>query len=136
MARTSTDLLEPKGHIPLSLFPADTEAQVKERLQAYLREAYARSAVVALEDEGEKDAAAEAWAYHRAYRAAHVEFSTSASRRSIEGQGSSSYDARQIANLAREAASWRTEYDRLADDAEIEPRAARVSSTVRTIFRY
>lgn len=108
MAVAATDLIEPRGRITGSMFPADDPAQLVARVQRYLDAAYTRSDVAALSS---PDEAAEHYAYARAFEAVYLRMSAEPSSVSMSDGGSgavsTSYTQSQIATFKNMAdAEW------------------------------
>lgn len=104
MPVAASELRAPKGDIEDSLFPGESSTAISARLQGYLDEGYVKAAaenVLA----AKQDAAAKAWAYHRAYRAIYVRLTANPSSISLNDQGSSSFLVTQIENMKQLADS-------------------------------
>lgn len=138
MPLTAAAVREPQGHVSPSLFPADDAAALDARLAAYIAEAEARPAVGALDTVENRDAAAAAWVYYRAFRAAHADRLASASQRSVDGSGSSGILWSQIEALGKESERWLDEYQGLTGDAGTPERrtAARQTQSIPLSFRW
>jgi hypothetical protein len=89
MAITSADLLAPLGDIEPSFFPSDDPAALDARLNAYIADGEAQAAAAQV-PEVNTDAAVEAWAYYRAYKAIWLRLSEAPSSLSMIDQGSRS----------------------------------------------
>lgn len=98
MPVAASDLRAPKGDIEDSLFPGESSTAISARLQGYLDEGYTKAGEEAVAS-ADQDAAAKAWAYHRAYRAIYVRLTSNPSTISLNDQGSSSFLVTQIENM-------------------------------------
>lgn len=101
MAVEATDLVAPQGKIEIGFFPGEDEIKTNERLASYLVEGYAKAG--SLSAGAQQDAAAEAWAYHRAYIAIYTRLSITPYHAALNDQGSRTYSSQQI-NVFKELA--------------------------------
>lgn len=138
MPLAAADVTEPRGRIPRALFPSDDAAGFDARMVAYITEAEARDAVLALDTAAERDAAAERWVYYRAFHSAHSERLATALKRDADGAGSSAFSDAQIRGLAQQADRWLAEYQELTADAVAGPvgRARPVTRPLGIEFRF
>lgn len=109
MPLTSVDLLAPTGDIEASFFPKDDAPVLGERLDAYLAEGYAKAS--ALTAPADRDAAALAWAYHRAYRAIAARLAAQPATVSLDGGMSRTYTAAQVQHFTQLADGYAAEFD-------------------------
>jgi hypothetical protein len=100
------DLIAPKGKVEAaSMFPGAAETDLAKRLQSYLDEGYKKSESIVDTDANvqaaRRDDAASHWAYYRVYEAVFLRMSASPTSWTVQGDGSASFTATQIANFER-----------------------------------
>lgn len=123
------------GELEPELFPGETDAQVATRLQGYLDDGYARAAALAAG--AAQDAAAAAWAYHRAYKATYLRLSLAPASESVEGEGSKAYTGAQMAAFRALADEKLAEFTRaVTAQAPVEPGPVTVTMALPVGYRW
>lgn len=105
----ASSLLAPGGEIEPEFFPEEDLDKVTERLDAYLTEGYAKAA--ALSAGTDRENAATAWAYYRAYSAIYRRLLAAPSTWSLADEGSASYTQKQIESFQSLAAAKLEEFE-------------------------
>lgn len=127
-------LIAPEGEIEPAMFPGDKAEALESRVQAYLTHGYEKATAAEVLD-ADRDDAARAWAYHRAFRSVFVRLSASPASVSLDAQCSTSRTAQQIAEFGRLAAQYEAEYLGLVPVAQT-PKPAPTSGAVRTVISW
>jgi hypothetical protein len=99
MAITTESLTAPAGRLASSLFPTDDEEQFEARLEAYVADAEAKTAVIT--DAVKQEEAQLAWAYYRAYDAIYERMTTSPIEVDLDVGGRGTFSTKQIENVER-----------------------------------
>lgn len=134
--KTAADLIEPKGQLSKGLFPEDTTEQAfEDRLQSYLNIAYSLLTQAGVVSLAERDTAALAYAYHRAYKAIHQRLSSTPISVSLTDQGARTYSRDQIATFGNLASDYWTEWEAFIPDLTPPP-AIPPSAPAKTIFTW
>ena len=107
------DLIAPTGKIEgASMFPGASSTDLAKRLQSYLDEGAKKAESITNADAAiqaaTREEAAVHWAYYRAYEAIFLRMNASPSSWSVQGDGTASFTATQIANFEN---LMRTEFD-------------------------
>lgn len=138
MAIVAAALIAPAGELTVELLEelrtlvpaaADTTAVA----QAYADAGNIKGA--ALTDAARQDAAATAWAYHRAFAHRAQQILSGAMSASGDGEGGESYSTAQAQELKKDAARWLAAYEAevAADAAESTPATKPVGSGSQTV---
>jgi hypothetical protein len=131
MALTPDNLLEPTGDLAPELFPGKDSAWIDTLLAAYLADGYARTPATVVGDD--RDRAAAAWAYARAYRHVLARLSRTPATVEISNEGSTTMLSEQIRTFARLATRYESEYNGIIGEAptpDDTPSAAATNSYV------
>lgn len=133
---THSDLYQPTGDLRPEHFDAiGVGAETLEFwLTAYLSEAYARPAVIGAVSD---DAAAAAWAYHRATRILSEEMARSAASKSLGGDIAVGFSREQVIYWETRSREYLAAYEAAVADqlTPVPPkRPVRTSSATPTLF--
>lgn len=104
MAVVPASLQAPAGELEDVLFQGLTPVQITARLQAYIDDAVAKSAL--LTDATQRDSFTIAWAYYRAYRAQAERLAAQPASASLQGLGSMSTSVAQLDFFNRQSVEW------------------------------
>lgn len=118
------------GEIEKSLFPGVTDADLTTRLNNYINEGYLKAGEVP-----SKDAAAKAWAYHRAYFAVYLRMSSEPTRSELVDQAVAAFDPAQAMRFLELARKKEDEFFVLIDVKAPSSKIANTSS-VKTQFNW
>jgi hypothetical protein len=134
----SGDLLQAAGgDLTPSLFPHLDAAGLDTYLTAKLAEGYARAnAATTPLSQADKDAAAIAWAYSRAYLAVWQRLSNSPAEAEVNGEAKRSYLASQIQTFKDLADTYLARHEQFFPLAAGEGSSNQVITGVATKYRY
>lgn len=128
-------LITPTGRIAPDLFPEWDDACLASAVQAWITEAYDRPDVAGL-GETRQDAAARAWAYHRAFDAAAVSMAANPATHSQTDAGSSGYSKDQRDAIRERADRYLTEFHTLTAQTAAIPSQWTGGQTVPHVFSW
>lgn len=109
MPRIADQYLSPQGYIEGdTMFPGETDAAIRTRIQTAIEEGYNGVATVASELQ---DAAVDCWVYYRMFTSVFISLSATPSSAAMADQGSVLYTAPQIANFKTLADSYLAQFN-------------------------
>lgn len=131
---TYVDLEHPKGWVVRTQhFPSEDVATFQATLGAFLDEAYANEAVIALPDDATMNKAAKLWSYYRVADAIVKRMTSIEWQTSKQGEGSKGQDAAQLAEWIKARDGYLAQFDNaVADPEEIPPSAIQPTMALPT----